>query len=88
MSLQHDESLETWVTPLCRLITDRTGIVIHDHQVSGLRDTVKKACQQFGYKDPNGFYNALFKDNGLSPEIGLSNIYSVNSDLSHLAIDD
>jgi chemotaxis protein methyltransferase CheR len=69
MSLQHDESLEAWVIPLCRLITERTGIVIHDHQISGLHDTVKKACQQFGYKDPNGFYNALFKNTGLSPEI-------------------
>ncbi len=80
MIARHDEPLDThqkilvtspevWVTPLCRLITKRTGIVIQDHQMIGLHDTVKKACQNFGYSDPNSFYNALCSKPGLSPEI-------------------
>jgi chemotaxis protein methyltransferase CheR len=35
----------------CRLILQRTGIVLQDHQMSNLRDTVKKGCVHFGYCD-------------------------------------
>lgn len=43
----------------CRLIVQRTGIVLQDHQLSNLRDTVINACRLFGYRDCEQYLECL-----------------------------
>lgn len=43
----------------CRLIQLRTGIVLQDHQLSNLRDTVDNGCIRFGYRDSEQYLDAL-----------------------------
>lgn len=43
----------------CRLIAQRTGIVLQDHQLPNLRDTVHKGCERFAYPDAAQYLHAL-----------------------------
>jgi chemotaxis protein methyltransferase CheR len=43
----------------CKLIAQRTGIVLQDHQLSNLRDTVRKGCERFTYRDAAQYLLAL-----------------------------
>lgn len=44
---------------LCRLLRRRTGIVIRDHQLKSLRNTVYRACARFGYRRCEDYVTAL-----------------------------
>lgn len=43
----------------CALIQQRTGIVLQDHQMSNLHDTVHNGCARFGYGDCAQYLHAL-----------------------------
>ncbi len=43
----------------CVLIQQRTGIVLQDHQLSNLRDTVGSGCARFGFSDSAQYLGAL-----------------------------
>lgn len=67
---QHRDSLDpAGEEALCRLITERTGIVLHDHQLRGLRDTVAQACTHFGYAGAAAYRQALTEKASFSPEL-------------------
>lgn len=67
---QHGDSLDpAGEEALCRLITERTGIVLHDHQLPGLRDTVAQACAHFGYAGAAAYRQALTEKASFSPEL-------------------
>ncbi len=53
----------------CRLIAQRTGIVLQDHQLSNLRDTVNKGCERFGYSDAEHYLEALQQSQSLTPPL-------------------
>lgn len=50
----------------CKLIATRTGIVLQDHQLSNLRNTVRKGCERFGYSDCTQYLHALQTSSGLT----------------------
>lgn len=50
----------------CRQIARRTGIVLQDHQLSNLRDTVRNGCARFGYADAAQYLHALQASEGLT----------------------
>jgi len=55
---------------LVRLIQRKTGIVLQDHQLSTLRDTVKQACQHFDYHSVDELLMRLQADTSLlTPEM-------------------
>ena len=54
---------------LCRMITERTGIVLYDHQMQSLRETVAEACERFGYGSAEDYQRALQEKTSLSPEL-------------------
>ncbi len=54
---------------LYRLITERTGIVLHDHQLPILRDAVVVACKRFGYPRAEDYRQALTEKASTSPEL-------------------
>ncbi|MDP2169364.1 MAG: CheR family methyltransferase [Rhodocyclaceae bacterium] len=67
---KHGDSLDpAGEEALCRLITERTGIVLHDHQLRGLRDTVAQACAHFGYAGAAAYRQALTEKAAFSPEL-------------------
>ena len=43
----------------CALIQQRTGIVLQDHQMSNLQDTLHNGCAHFGYADCAQYLHAL-----------------------------
>ncbi|MDD4928412.1 MAG: hypothetical protein PHP85_03915 [Gallionella sp.] len=43
----------------CRLIARRTGIVLQDHQLSNLRDTLRKGCAHFFYRNAAHYLDEL-----------------------------
>lgn len=50
----------------CKLIARRTGILLQDHQLSNLRDTVRTACEYFSYKNAAQFLSVLQQSQGLT----------------------
>lgn len=44
---------------LCRHIRGRTGIVIQDHQLENLRETISEICDKFGYASGEEFLDSL-----------------------------
>jgi chemotaxis protein methyltransferase CheR len=64
ISASHEEAI-------CGLLRERTGIVIQNHQLRSLHDTLVAACQHFGYPDLNAYLEALFLADNLSPEFEL-----------------
>lgn len=67
---EHRDSLDpAGEEALCRLITERTGIVLHDHQLRGLRGTVAQACAHFGYAGATAYRQALTEKASFSPEL-------------------
>lgn len=44
---------------LCRLISDRTGIVVQDSQLTFLRASLQGACQKFNYATSPDYLDAL-----------------------------
>lgn len=53
----------------CDYIQQRTGILIHDHQRQGLRETIVRACAHFSYPDGDAFLSALTSQSQLSSEL-------------------
>ncbi len=51
-----------------QLITTLTGIVLQDHQLSTLQQTVNNACKQFGYKSANELQLILEQSTKNTPE--------------------
>ena len=51
-----------------RLITERTGIVLLDHQLNNLQTTIEKACLRFGYNSSSDYLRKLRDEVSLSPE--------------------
>lgn len=43
----------------CKLIAQRTGIVLQNHQLSNLRDTVRQGCEHFACNDAAHYLNLL-----------------------------
>ena len=58
----------------CRLIVQRTGIVLQDHQLSNLRDTVVNACRHFGYRDCEQYLECLQDGSGAAFEYLIAGI--------------
>lgn len=54
---------------LCRQIAHRTGIALQDHQLPNLRDTVRKGCERFGYRDCAQYLHALQTSSGLTAQL-------------------
>jgi chemotaxis protein methyltransferase CheR len=50
----------------CRLIAQRTGIVLQDHQLHNLRDTTRRGCERFGYGDCAHYLHELQQSPGLT----------------------
>ncbi|MDO8351567.1 MAG: CheR family methyltransferase [Gallionella sp.] len=50
----------------CRLIAQRTGIVLQDHQLHNLRDTARRGCERFGYGDCAHYLHELQQSQGLT----------------------
>lgn len=50
----------------CRLIAQRTGIVLQDHQLHNLRDTARRGCERFGYGDCAHYLHELQQSPGLT----------------------
>lgn len=53
----------------CKLIASRTGIALQDHQLPNLRDTVRKGCERFGYRDCAQYLHALQTSSGLTAQL-------------------
>src|SRR5450631_2664425 len=53
----------------CRLIAERTGILLQDHQLHNLRETVQKGSQRFGFDDSAQYLNELIISKGLTPPL-------------------
>ncbi|NNG13724.1 MAG: hypothetical protein HKM22_01030 [Gammaproteobacteria bacterium] len=53
---------------ICRLLQERTGIALQDHQLKNLHNTVAAACQRFNYPDSNSYLQALLTADDISPE--------------------
>ncbi len=53
---------------ICRLVQQRTGISIQDHQLKKLHQILNNACQHFSYPNPNAYLRALQADNTQSAE--------------------
>ena len=69
-----DNSAAFQLTPaleetLCRFITQRTGIVIQDHQLKNLREVVARACRRYGYSDCRPYLAAMEADQLVTPEL-------------------
>lgn len=69
-----DSSAAFQLTPaleeaLCRFITQRTGIVIQDHQLKNLREVVARACRRYGYSDCTQYMAAMEADQLVTPEL-------------------
>lgn len=54
---------------LLRFIRNRTGIVLQDHQLGNLRDTVARACSHFGHDCCEAYLQTLQGQSRLSPEL-------------------
>ena len=54
---------------LCRHIRGRTGIVIQDHQLDNLRETVSEICDKFGYANCEEFLDFLQQCEQYVPEL-------------------
>ena len=50
----------------CEQIAQRTGIILRDHQLSNLRDTIRDGCARFGYADAVQYLLALQTSHGLT----------------------
>jgi chemotaxis protein methyltransferase CheR len=50
----------------CKQIAQRTGIVLQDHQLVNLRDTIRNGCARFEYTDPAQYLHALQTSTGLT----------------------
>lgn len=50
----------------CRQIAQRTGIILQDHQLPNLRDTLRNGCARFGYADAAQYLHALQTSHGLT----------------------
>lgn len=61
-----DECSAACEEAFCRQIAQRTGIVLQDHQLSNLRDTVRNGCVRFGYADAVQYLLALQSSHGLT----------------------
>lgn len=53
----------------CRLIAQRTGILLQDHQLHNLRETVLKGSERFGYADSAQYLHELNISQGLTPPL-------------------
>ncbi|MDO9053698.1 MAG: CheR family methyltransferase [Gallionella sp.] len=53
----------------CRLIAQRTGIVLQDHQLHNLRDTAHRGCERFGYGDCAHYLHELQQSQGLTAQL-------------------
>lgn len=53
---------------LTRLVQERTGIRLHDHQLDTLRRTMAEACSRFGHHDSEAYLAALRQARANSPE--------------------
>jgi hypothetical protein len=42
----------------CRSIARRTGIVLQDHQLPNLRETVQSGCDRFGFNNSEEYFNS------------------------------
>lgn len=51
-----DESCEA---AFCELLVQRTGLVLQSHQLSNLRDTVRKGCERFAFQDAIQYLRAV-----------------------------
>ena len=54
---------------LCRHIRGRTGIVIQDHQLENLRETISEICDKFGYASGEEFFDFLQQCEQYVPEL-------------------
>lgn len=54
---------------LCRFITQRTGIVIQDHQLKNLRAVMEQACQRYGYASCKQYLAAMEADPSVTSEL-------------------
>lgn len=54
---------------LCRFITQRTGIVIQDHQLKNLREVVAQACRRYGHASASEFLAAMETSLLVTPEL-------------------
>lgn len=50
----------------CKLIASRTGIVLQDHQLFNLRDTVRRGCAHFAFGNAAQYLHALQTSSGLT----------------------
>ncbi len=53
----------------CRVIAQRTGIVLHDHQLPNLRDTIRQGCRRFGFSGCIQFLQSLEASHGPTAEL-------------------
>ncbi|MDD4964598.1 MAG: hypothetical protein PHI11_11850 [Gallionella sp.] len=53
----------------CKLLVQRTGIVLQNHQLSNLRDTVRKGCERFAFRDAVQYLHALQQSHDLTPPL-------------------
>ena len=53
----------------CRLIAQRTGILLQDHQLHNLRETVLKGCVRFGYENSTQYLHELNISHGLTSQL-------------------
>jgi chemotaxis protein methyltransferase CheR len=53
---------------VCRLVRERTGIVIQDHQLKKLHNTLSQACQRYHHPDIESLLKTLSRESDLSSE--------------------
>ncbi len=54
---------------LCRFITQRTGIIIQDHQLRNLREVMAQACPRYGHASCKDCLAAMEADPSVTPEL-------------------
>ena len=69
MSTSHEVTISTSCEEaICRILQERTGIIIQDHQIRNLHNTVQEACLRFHYPNPDSYLRVLLSADDMSPE--------------------
>lgn len=53
----------------CQTIARRTGIVLQDHQLSNLRETIRSGCARFGFDSSVDYFNHIDFAQSLTPPL-------------------
>jgi len=58
-----------WMEAFCEFLKLRTGIIIQDHQLQNLSNSVSLACKQFGYLTAEDYLDAMKMSAAVLPEL-------------------